>query len=201
MSASITRFEGSIHAQADRLLPWYVNGTLERGERMQVEHHLSECLQCQREVTWLRAMQADFTLQAREDHAWLREWYMRHYPHNAIPSFRKHDARWLASLAVVQTIVIIALCAFVLIWPHAAYFVSGTPNDDGKLMMVTFNPHTSEEQLRRILRTSNARIVNGPTEGDTYVLRVRDADAPEARKALLGSGQVTLVQKPGPDSH
>ena len=28
MSGRVLKFEGSVHAEADRLLPWWVNGTL-----------------------------------------------------------------------------------------------------------------------------------------------------------------------------
>jgi hypothetical protein len=38
------------------LLPWYVNGTLSPSERAEVEHHLADCVPCQRAVAAWRAI-------------------------------------------------------------------------------------------------------------------------------------------------
>jgi anti-sigma factor RsiW len=47
------------HEAVDRLLlPWYVNGTLGTEETRTVEHHLSQCAACRRELETLRQVQA-----------------------------------------------------------------------------------------------------------------------------------------------
>ena len=54
MSARVLPFDPAAHKVADVLLPWYVNGTLEKDELAFVQQHLSACARCQREVQWLR---------------------------------------------------------------------------------------------------------------------------------------------------
>lgn len=56
MSGHVLRFEGSAHSEAERLLPWFVNATLEGDELARVESHLAQCALCQREVEQLREM-------------------------------------------------------------------------------------------------------------------------------------------------
>ncbi|HEX5758721.1 MAG TPA: zf-HC2 domain-containing protein, partial [Thermoanaerobaculia bacterium] len=43
-------FDAHTHEQLERLLPWYVNGTLEAGERAALEAHLAACARCRGEV-------------------------------------------------------------------------------------------------------------------------------------------------------
>ena len=45
--------------------------------------------------------------------------------------------------------------------------------------MVVFDPAISESDLRRILRNAGARVVDGPTEANAYVL-----DVPADRRLL-----------------
>src|SRR5205085_9113021 len=46
------------HREAIEVLPWYVNATLEAGERRAVEEHLKDCAECRQEVLELRAIQS-----------------------------------------------------------------------------------------------------------------------------------------------
>src|SRR3954463_2666539 len=48
--AEIIRLRGSPHEQAQQLLPWYVNGTLEADEAAEVETHLAECAECRADL-------------------------------------------------------------------------------------------------------------------------------------------------------
>ena len=46
------------HEELDLLLPWYVNGTLDRAEQIMMERHVSQCERCRRNAEVLRRMQA-----------------------------------------------------------------------------------------------------------------------------------------------
>jgi hypothetical protein len=50
-------FRGSAHWQAERNLPWYVNGTLEGEALEQLLQHLDTCASCRRELQELRKFQ------------------------------------------------------------------------------------------------------------------------------------------------
>lgn len=206
MNGRIIKFEGSVHAQADRLLPWYVNGTLAEDERLHVEQHLLDCAQCQREVTWLRGVQEEFAAQAEKDdvsppmqHLHRRVRARRRTKPFSSPWHRRE--KQLAWLAAVQAVVIVAMSATLFHQQHAAYRTLSAPSEKGAWLVVVFDPHTREAQMRQLLRDSDARIVGGPTEGGGYVLRVPDAHEAAVRKLLLGSPQVTLVEDLGAGDH
>jgi len=48
--ADIIRLRGSPHEEAQRLLPWLVNGTLTADEVKLVEAHVSECAECRADL-------------------------------------------------------------------------------------------------------------------------------------------------------
>lgn len=200
MNGRVIKFEGSVHAEADRLLPWYVNGTLEDDARVQVEQHLVECAPCQREVAWLRTLQDEFAEQAEQDDVVPKIRHLRRRMGTrgktspTTVSVWRHRERRLAWLAALQAVIILALGGLLLRQQHVAYHTLSTPGSKGALLVVAFDPHTREAQLRELVRASDARIVGGPTEGGAYVLRVADAHEAAARKLLLNSSQVTLVE-------
>src|SRR5262245_7788279 len=61
------------HDEAEELLPWYVTGQLEEGDRVRVEEHLSSCSKCREQLTFERRMVQEFRAQAPEvDSGWAR---------------------------------------------------------------------------------------------------------------------------------
>jgi anti-sigma factor RsiW len=199
MNGRVIRFEGPVHAQADRLLPWYVNGTLQADERAQVEQHLVECPSCQQEADWLRAVQSQFAAQAAQEEGAPgagRAHRRIGRPHGAAPPrfvWRRRERR-LAWLAALQAAVVLALGATLLRQPSTSYRTLGAPADRGALLVVVFDTQTREAQMRELVRASGARIVGGPSAEGAYVLRVPSVRAEAARKLLAGSSEVTLVE-------
>ncbi|GLQ49914.1 zf-HC2 domain-containing protein [Dyella flava] len=198
MNGRIIKFEGSVHAEADRLLPWYVNGTLDEGERVQVEQHLAECAACRREVEWLRTLQEGFVEQTQQDELSPAAHPPRHAAmrRSASPVRRRRE-RWLIGLAAIQAVVILALSVFTFRAQLAPYRTLSAPGDNDALLVVTFDPRTPESQLRQLVRAYDAHFVGGPTEGGVYILRVPNGRAAAMRKALHGSRQVMLVEDLG----
>jgi hypothetical protein len=58
-----------VHQHTWELLPWYVNGTLDRLEHEEVEAHLSTCMACQAELA--RCRDVAETVQKDEDLSWM----------------------------------------------------------------------------------------------------------------------------------
>ena len=199
MNGRVIKFEGPVHAQADRLLPWYVNGTLDDDERVQVEHHLAECAPCRQEAAWLRAVQEQFAEQADKDEVspTLRRLHRRvarlHGAPRAASAWHGRE-KTLAWLAALQAALILGLSVIVLHPQHDSYRTLSAPGSQDALLVVMFDPRTREAQMRELVRSSHARIVGGPTEVGAYVLRVPEARSAATRKMLLGSPQVTLVE-------
>lgn len=202
MKGSVIRFEGSAHAQAERLLPWWINGTLAGDERVQVEQHLAECAACQHEAAWLRTLQDEFsgdeTAAVDAPHAMRRlcrriatEAAARPVP--TVSAWRRYGRR-LAWLAAVQAVLILGLAVGLLHERRATYHTLGAPADQTALLVVTFDPQLSEARLRQLLLAGDARIVGGPTAAGAYLLRVPDVRAAAVRRMLHDSAGVTMVE-------
>jgi anti-sigma factor RsiW len=202
MNGRVIKFEGSVHAQADRMLPWWVNGTLPESERQQVEQHLAECAQCQREVAWLRSVQDEYLQENTETgHASpmprrLRRRLLEESKHAAaLPASRwQHRRRRWMWLAAAQTVLIVVLGAALLRDRYPTYHTLSAADDHGALLAVVFDPGTSEAQLRQLLRASDARLVGGPTETGAYLLKVPGNLASQIREKLHRSSRVVMVE-------
>lgn len=62
-------------------------------------------------------------------------------------------------------------------------------------LVVVFDPQVPEAELRRIVRSSGARIVDGPTVGGAYVLEVPAEHQAATLQALRGQRAVTLAER------
>ena len=228
MSGSILPFEGRRHAEAQRLLPWLLTGRLEDDERAWLGAHVSGCGDCRNELEQLRVLrdacaqaegaQADAGVaifaEARPgdagsteaDRGWRRlrpllqpSRMLREHAWRA-PATRR--PRWLRWAIAAQAATLAAL-AFALWQPPAParYRTLGaTPPAATGNLVIAFDPHLDEADLRRLLLASQARIVDGPNDAGAYVLSVPSARLPMVRDALRAAPGVTLVAALGPAS-
>ena len=205
MSGRVLRFEGSAHLEAEQLLPWLVNGTLQGDELARVQQHLDECAACRRDVAWLRSLQAACLDEAAPagDTAHLPRRLRRRLP--LAKDGRRHEAasrrRWLHGVIAAQAVLVLALgIALVRVTPPPApayHTLSATETARDRLVVV-FDPQLSEGRMRQLLRASDARIVDGPTDAGAWILSVPAARAPALREALRAAPGVTLVESLGP---
>jgi hypothetical protein len=110
--------------------------------------------------------------------------------------------RWLRWAIAAQAATLAAL-AFALWQPPAParYRTLGaTPPAATGNLVIAFDPHLDEADLRRLLLASQARIVDGPNDAGAYVLSVPSARLPMVRDALRAAPGVTLVAALGPAS-
>lgn len=212
MSDRIVHFDGRRHAEAERLLPWLVNGRLDDDERGWVELHVAGCSQCRSEVDALRSLQqswrqADATRAdvGAVDAGWRR---MRaqlprpaHASHAAAIPWRQRRSRWLGWGLAAQAAVIAVLAIALWRQPSApAYHTLGaTPPASNGNLVVMFDPQLDEARMRGLLRASDARIVDGPNDAGAYVLAVPQARVTQVRDALRSAPGVMLVATLGPD--
>lgn len=215
MSGRVLRFEGSAHDETERLLPWFVNGTLEDDELANVQQHLAQCARCQQEVETLRQLQAACVHESGTDGsvamvpAFARLRARIASATARVPRPRWSDmlggwwqaAPWLRAAIAVQFGVIVLLGVWLIATPPpAAYRTLGDAgaaasavSDTGRLV-VMFDPGIDEAQLRRLLQASGARIVDGPTAAGAYVLAVPAARIATVRDALRAAPGVALVE-------
>ena len=212
MSGRVLPFDASEHAAADVLLPFYANGTLCGEELAFVEQHVRACEQCQREVDWLRvvygAVAASPSLQDATrtipDH--LTELVNR----GLQPNWRERiHAGWRTTQPWTRWLMAAQLAAIAVLGTLVAtdtrevpsYRTLGLPSPSAQMsdaVAVMFNPGITESDLRRLLLGVDARIVDGPSSTDVYVLEIPAERTDQALRALRAEPGVRLAERLGP---
>lgn len=191
------------HQAVQQLLPWLLAGTLEGAERTLVERHLQGCAQCAADLAWQRRLRA---AAAAPDAAFdadraLAQLLPRLGP-QASPVGRL--ARWRRAAAangawlkwtVAAQLAAIGVLSLQLAGQRDADYraLGGMPRADGNAV-VMFRPETTERDMRRILQASGARVVDGPTVTDAYVIALPPARAHAALARMRAERAVTLAQ-------
>jgi len=204
MNLRIFRGSDPEHHATLELLPWYVNGTLERGERAQVEAHLCACLPCRRELEAQRALQSAVSA-SPQDLELTQALAGMHAHLNAaergpLPSLmqrlwhRSHPL--LRGALALQLVVILGLAAVLALRPPAQYRTlssqaAGAEQRTG--IAVIFNAGSSEEEVRDLLAQLRLRIVDGPTDAGAYTLVVDSTRRDTVIAALRDHAAVKLV--------
>lgn len=212
MTGRVLQLDPAAHKVADVLLPWFVNGTLEGDERAFVQRHVERCGRCQREVEWLRELHAACVAAEVVPGASgaLRNLRRRlEEPRDrrgAVAPLRKLWSRvrpWSHWIVAAELAVIVAMGVWLL--PagdgSALYRTLGARSAKAPTtgsLVVVFDPITTEAELRRILRHAGARIVDGPTQANAYVLDVPAQGKDRAMKALRAERAAMLVEQLGP---
>jgi anti-sigma factor RsiW len=206
MRARILPLDTDEHQAAQALLPWYVNGTLDPAENGRVQAHLADCQRCQADAAWqakLRHTPALIEPGASTDLD--RHWTaMRRRlstqgddaPHEDPVGARWIQRNWLQLAVGVQSVMLLALA---VAWLGATQrdepfrVLGAAPNAASANAVVVFRPDATEAQIRLALRTSGARLVDGPTVTDAYLLHV-PAPGTELLSRLRAQSAVLRVE-------
>jgi hypothetical protein len=214
VNGSVLQLDPAAHKVADVLLPWFVNGTLEGDELVFVQRHLGQCGTCQREVEWLRELHAACVAGEADPDASsaLRNLRRRlEQPRSGPgPLARLRDLwggsrPWSRWVMATQLAVIVALGTWLLpaVEGPALFRTLGASNAPAPTtgnLVVVFDPATTEGDLRRMLRDTGARIVDGPTQANAYVLNVATQRIDQAMQALRAEHAALLVEQLGPQA-
>jgi hypothetical protein len=192
----------------DALLPFYVNATLQGEELALVEEHVRQCGECRGEVDRLRvifdacrtyAAQPFETPPGPDPRS---DTPATHGPAGVPTRIRQgiHAApawtKWLlaaqlGAIAILGTLIAgdaRDTAAFRTLGNPAAA-VSATGN-----VAVMFDPAIPESELRRIVRASGARIVDGPTSTGVFVLDIPSGRVDRALPALRAEPAVRMAE-------
>jgi len=204
MSGRVLPIDPAAHKVADVLLPWLVNGTLEGEERIFVEQHVAACPRCQREVGWLREFHAacaagESSEQSSSAFRSLKRKLDARPDTRAVDRFRAwlpHAglARWVIG-AEFAVIAVLGAALLAGVGEPSIYRTLGAGSSTSMTtgaLVVVFDPATPEGDLRRILRDVDARLVDGPTQANAYVLDVPHRE--QALRELKSNPAVVLVQ-------
>jgi len=212
MTGRVLPFDPSEHAAADTLLPFYVNGTLRGEELAFVERHVRVCEECQREVEWLRTVYAacaavpllqdpgqapDDPARESDDRSLHSGWRARlRRDWRKTPSW----TQWLVAAQLAGIVVLAGLAAFEM-RGEASYRTLGAPNPSAQVrdaIAVMFDPQTTESDMRRLVLGIGARIVDGPSSTDVFVLEIPAQETDRALALLRNERGVRLAERLGP---
>jgi len=198
MSGQVLPLKGSEHSAVDALLPFYVNGTLQGGELDRVKQHLEGCEECRREAEWLRNVfvACEAIVPVPEDSPFADTGRMRVSAGWAAtqPWARMLLAAQLAAVAVLGTMLVSETR------DDAPYRTLGAPVRGvaaGDSIAVRFDPTITESEMRRLLDSAGARIVDGPTATAAFLLEVPVGHSDAAVQKLRAERKVLFAEPLG----
>lgn len=222
MNEKIVEMDSTDHQKVQKLLPWLLTETLAGADLALVRRHLRDCDECVADLAWERRIQAaepavDSAPDVERAFAALGDRLGAQTAHARPRRSGVSPAQWLRQLwrdagqwqrwTMAVQCALIAVLAVALFEPAAddgmangragAQFralSAPAPVAAAGNVLVMFKPDTTEAQLRRLLGAHGARIVDGPTVTDAYVLSLTGADQVAAVAALRREPAVVLAE-------
>lgn len=209
MSGRVLLFGGSPHQEAQRLLPWLVNGRLDPEEASWLSSHVQGCDECRLEIQALREFQARYLeapfVAVDVDAGWKRMRARLDSSRPPSPAGTRLAAwwdarpRWQPVLLAAQAALIVVLALALRRAPGdtaqpAMYHTLGAAAPAAQLVVV-FDGDVREARLRRLLQATGARIIDGPSAAGAYTLAVSPAHVASVHDALQASPDVVLVER------
>jgi len=202
--ADIIHLRKNPHEEVQELLPWLVNGTLDRDETEQVEAHLAECAECRAELVAERQLAAAIESSPVDtDGAWER---MEQRLDAAAAVTIKPNGGLLRKRvplgwAIASPIAAAAAVALVMVNVSPRQPVEPQYRALGAVqapvaanLIVQFQPATPVRDMQASLQSVDARLVDGPTETGAYLLRVDGGTRQLALKQLRDNQEIALAE-------
>jgi anti-sigma factor RsiW len=196
----IIRLHDENHWALQRLLPWYVNGTLGADERAKVEAHLAGCSDCQAELTFerlLHAQVAGLPLQAQEGWTQMQSKMAAQAPRRT-KTLRAPMVAWTGWAAAAALLVGVVVLATPYAQTGQYHALGAPPQPTPGNLVVIFRPDTPEKAMRAAFNADGARLVDGPTGADAYVLSVPGPRRAAALARLRARADVVLAEPVDP---
>ena len=199
----IIRLHDENHWELQSLLPWYVTGRLDPAEHARVEAHLARCEECQEELRFEQSLAQNIKdLPLDVNASWRRmERRLKAEPRASKPG--PLASPWIGWAVAACALAAVGVTAVAPRGQEGQYHALAaaravTPGN----MVVIFRPETTEREIRAALDGAAARIVDGPTAADAYVLSVPAAKRAGALAKLRSKTTVVMAEPvdPGPGS-
>ncbi|MBW8743378.1 MAG: zf-HC2 domain-containing protein [Sphingomonas sp.] len=203
--ARILPFTTDPHRETRDLMPWLITGRLEPEEQARVEAHLAACEACSRELAGERALAGEVAelpiatgigwaaMRDRLDTAARQAAFVPLSP----PAQRRWTVRKIGTMLAAQAALLAAAVTITLRVeaPTAPYHALGSaPAVMGGNAIVIFRPDARESDISRLLKANDARLVDGPTAANAYVLHLPVAGRTQALDRLRGDAAVVLAE-------
>jgi hypothetical protein len=202
--AEIIHLRSNPHDEVQELLPWFVNGTLDRAEMERVETHLAECAECRAELAAERQLAAAVeSIPLGSEAAWERMERRLDAPANlsSHPVGGVWRKRVPLGWAIASPAAVAAAFALVLInvparRPSQPQYraLGATEVARPANLVVQFQSATRVSDMQGALESVDARLVDGPTDTGAYLLHVDQAKREVALKQLRDNQAIALAQ-------
>lgn len=202
---------GDAHREVQELLPWYVTGQLDPTDLAEVEGHLKHCPECRADVVFQRQLAQEIPkLPIDVEHGWsrMRRRLEQDRAPRGLAGLLGGFGAWRPNLGggvalrpawpALALTALLAAGAMALALPAlspARYHALGAPPPvvAGNVVVI-FRPDTPEKAIRGTLRAHHARLVDGPTAADGYVLQVPAASRMQVLAQLRAEPQIVLAE-------
>jgi len=185
------------HFAVRALLPWYAAQRIDPEDAAQVEAHLAGCASCRAELELDRRLLAAQPLSTIAGDVERGLQHMRKLIRSEAKPAQRAPALWLRWLVGAQFAAIAVLVAMFAL-PRAGtevYHTLGAPSVSAPAnAVVMFKPDATEQDIRSALRTAGARLVDGPTASNAYLLIVHSEDPAAAIARLRAQPAVLLAE-------
>jgi hypothetical protein len=192
---NVIRLPGDMHNDVQLLLLWYVTGRLDAAEQARVASHLETCARCRADLKRERGLGAQVgSLPLEVEHGW-----------QAISHLVGRDSRRVSTSRWPGWAVAAGLAALVLFAsvgprqaePQLYHALGRAPANPAANVIVVFRPNSTEADIAGALRASGARLVDGPTPAEAYVLHVPPAERAQALETLRSRPSVVMAEPIG----
>ena len=193
------------HEQAQMLLPWHVNGTLEPAEAALFKAHLAECAECRGDLAENLALReqvaglpVELELGPARSRLLDRLGAVRQAPDTSNWNFlrRRIALGWtLAGSAALAASAAALIVVTAPSQPEADYQLLGSlPGAARGNVIVLFAPGATERDMRSALEAADGRMVDGPTASGAWMVQVADTEREQALDRLRRLPQVILAE-------
>lgn len=209
MNGRIIPLHGDLHDDTSALLPWYVTGRLDAEDQARVEAHLATCAQCQADLAIERRLAAavadlpaedigdvDDAFAGIKDKLRPREPFLKRNAERLGRDWAR-SAPWLRWAAAAQLVLLIGGGAMLLrpqAQPKVYHTLGSAPAPAAANIVVVFRADVTEARLRQTLRDADARVVDGPTVADAYLLHVEPTTRAASVAKLRGDKTIELAE-------
>lgn len=177
------RLHDEKHWALQSLLPGYATGRLSPEERARVEAHLGDCAECREELRLEEILAQS-----------LKDLPLQHRPRRCRAARIAAWAGWAVAASALATVGFVVL-------PHVPArprLLGASPSAAPGDLVVVFRPQATESDIRSALQGAGARIVDGPTASDAYVLAAPVARRTAALAKLRASHGVIMAEPVDP---
>lgn len=168
------------------LLPWYVNGTLDKTDHSQIEQHLAQCQQCQEEVAYLQQLRAQIKAVEQQYSSPAELGLARLKQRIRVDNKPTNARRWFIPALAAAAIVIIAQAGLLLNTNSEGHMQLMSAPSQGQIQ-VRFVPDASAKGIAALLQSISGEIIQGPSALGIYHLHI---DTSADNKAII-----TAIQK------